>query len=457
MVDGSPYLLVTIQGPPHIKLGEQVGLMVGLTNNLNLNDEVVISLRRSNDYEFIVVSNFEFVRAHDPVTVRGKNLEVLVVLGPVSSKLIHIPVVPLRLGQVTISIDVTSTMISSSESWRTEVVPRGLDMTDHSPLVINLMQKAKQIEHLLINVPESFDNSVERDRAFVPGSRKISLSLVGDAFGISLLNGPLDSDNSVELPQFSGDSILFSIAANILSLHYLKSTNQLTKHVKQQILSGDVERYHAAVSPMMQQLLQLQDTSSGGFRPFRGDTPVSLWFSASVLYYLKAAALPEWEDFFFVDHNLLESITRFLLRHQIRNKTDPGYGSFFEPHNFIWDFRFAPSKEGLTLALTAWALRALSRKVYLLRDGDRMGVDEALIRGRRFLEVHVEDLEEKQNAFVAAMVVKVLQELESHCLCKVWRILEEMKKENEDGVYWSKDDEDIEPIGRQRIANDPIR
>ena len=455
-VEGTPYFALRLQGPyDGVRLGEQIGIMAALVNNLNQDIECLVSLRRSDDYKFILVDDFNYIRAYDPKTEMGKDLETLVVVKAKQSRLIHFPVIATRVGKVDVTIDAKSSIVTETKTFRLNVEPQGVRVDEYTSILIDLMDTGKYQDFIMVKLPERYDVPLDPKYRFVPGSREAEITLVGDIMGNNLIHPVLRTEDTLDLEYYSGDSVLFSIAANIITLRYLKESDYLTNQVLQENMKG--------VSKMYARLLS-HFKPEGSFRPFRGSTLGNLWFTANVYKYLRMGQIPEWEDTFFVDNALLEKMLYWMLRFQ-RNTTEKvdlhRRGCFFEPYNQTWDyFHYLSDYErdnNTELALTAHVLIAIAEEPRFTLGEIGSKISTAITNAMHCLENNMKWIlteQGKDDPHFVNLITYALHVVSSQKKEEAWRQMQLLKKGKTD-TYWSLNNNKIPDVTRTTLANFP--
>ena len=177
-------------------------------------------------------------------------------------KRIHFPVLPTKLGRVTINMRADTSVASESVSKTITVTVLccnnaagdifrvrclilqmdGIRNTYHTTFFIDLVNKGSSlIPDFSIPIPERFYLPQQRERLYVPGSQSAALSIAGDVLGpvFSRSNPKIFTSRGMwqDAPT-SLDDHLFRVSYNVQMLKFLRQTNQLEETVLQATLSG---------------------------------------------------------------------------------------------------------------------------------------------------------------------------------------------------------------------------
>src|SRR5699024_3126663 len=113
---GIKRFLMNIEMPSVCIIGEQIGVRVNLFNYMPMSIEAVVILNSSPDYKFVHVEENGVVSAYNPRTSFGEH-QHLVFIKPSKAMLVYMPVVPQRLGVVTICVT-AKTQASQQQACR---------------------------------------------------------------------------------------------------------------------------------------------------------------------------------------------------------------------------------------------------------------------------------------------------------------------------------------------------
>ncbi|GIX68760.1 macroglobulin complement-related [Caerostris extrusa] len=154
---------------------------------------------------------------------------------------------------------------------------------------------------------------VPRDHDEPEATLWLSRDVVGAPF-------PLDPKSPVGLkalsfadPVKSGEHIMFDFAYSLYTLIYLRLTNQLPTET----MRGMLEYLNKAY------VYQSVFYKNGAYTMFKGEQP-SLWLTAYCARIFHLAQYPDWENYLFIDPDMLTKNMEYILRYQTRE------GSFYE-------------------------------------------------------------------------------------------------------------------------------
>ncbi|XP_014674066.1 PREDICTED: CD109 antigen-like [Priapulus caudatus] len=172
-----PYFL-HIEAPDVINVGEQVGIRTSAFNFQTVEIEVLLILPKSPDYKFVKVGYHGTVEAHHP-ELSDREQQVLIWIPAKGGRKIYIPLVPQRMGAITVTMLGLTQMNTDTHEATFTVEPGGVIVHLHTPLVLDLTGSATNLLHLDINISETNIIPHQRDRLYISGSPTASISLVG--------------------------------------------------------------------------------------------------------------------------------------------------------------------------------------------------------------------------------------------------------------------------------------
>ena len=263
--------LMNIELPSVCIIGEQIGVRVNLFNYMPMNIEVVVILNNSPDYKFVHVEENGVVSAYNPRTSFGEH-QHLVFIKPTRTMIVNLPIVPQRLGMMSICVTAKTQASQQLACKNLTVEADGVPQYLHTSTVIDLSQGAQLIKYLDTNITDTPIIPFQRERRYVFGSNKVSVSVVGDVVGAAFPNLPMNTNNILRKPDFAAEQNMFNFAYNMYMLLYMRSIGV------QHDLKIQSEAFHH-LSIMYQKQLSYQ-SADGGFRMFRWDNKPSVWLTA---------------------------------------------------------------------------------------------------------------------------------------------------------------------------------
>uniref|UniRef100_A0A3Q3XBM7 CD109 molecule n=1 Tax=Mola mola TaxID=94237 RepID=A0A3Q3XBM7_MOLML len=318
--------------PACVIRGEELLLEIILFNYLPQDLEVTLTVARSDTFEFV----FPDLEELPLPTVR----HVLV-----RSRLgasVRVPIRPLVLGQIPISVKAMTSAASDFVRTTVLVKAEGLEQSFSSSLLFEV---------------SALQSSLSRDVTFtfpadvVKGSERVSVSAVGDILGPSISG----LDHLIQMPHGCGEQNMINFAPNIYVLQYLSATGQATQDT--------TDRATAYMTTGYERQLSYQRVD-GSFSAFGDQDAVgSTWLSAFVLRCFLQA-----RPFVSIDANVLHRAAAWLGAQQ-------GADGRFEERGRVIHTELQGGLDG-PVSLTAYALIAL------LEDTDvRVRLNTSLFSG----------------------------------------------------------------------------
>uniref|UniRef100_A0A3B3DWJ9 CD109 molecule n=1 Tax=Oryzias melastigma TaxID=30732 RepID=A0A3B3DWJ9_ORYME len=301
--------------PPFVIRGEDLVLEVILFNYLQHDQEVMVIVADSETFEFI---------SPDTINLSMPSVRrVHVASGSAANVLV--PIRPLVLGKIPISVKAMSSESSDFVSTTVLVKAEGLEQTFSSSVLLEL--SAGQMS-LAKNVAFTFPPDV------VEGSERASVTAIGDILGPSISG----LESLIQMPYGCGEQNMIHFAPNIYVLQYLISTGQDDPEITKRATDYMMRGYERELS------FQRADGSFSAFGD--SDASGSTWLSAFVLRCFLQA-----QKFIVVDSNVLLRVASWISAQQGPD------GRFEEPGRVI----HTELQGGLdgSLSLTAYVLIAL--------------------------------------------------------------------------------------------------
>jgi len=436
--------LMNIEMPSLCIIGEQISVRVNLFNYMPTKIEVVVILNSSPDYKFVHVEENGVVSAYNPRTSFGEH-QHLVFIKPTKTMIVYLPVVPQRLGIVTICIAAKTQASQHLECKNITVEADGIPQYLHTSTVIDLSQGAQLIKYLDTNLTDTPIIPYSRERRYVFGSNKVSVSVVGDVVGAAFPSLPMNTMNILRMPDAAAEQNMFNFAYNMYMLLYMRSIGVL-QNVKVQ------NEAFNHLSIMYQKQLSYQSLD-GGFRMFKWDNRPSVWLTAFCARILHKATFQEWENHLYIDKKIIEKAISWILNFQTQE------GSFYEPFirphdrkmNFtskqLYDYR--PVRN---ITLTAHVVITLAQ----VRDlSGEIGSKVATARyiAEKYLESVLNIIEKYDDPYDLAIVTYALSVVNSVASEDGYVQLDSKMREIRGMKYWAK--EPVPPPKAQSENNRP--
>ncbi|XP_041105310.1 CD109 antigen-like [Polyodon spathula] len=331
-------LFLTLNLPYSVIRGEQFVLEVTIVNYLNQALEAMVTVNKSDDFEFIVSGNSTNTVEHK------RNVSVPSQDGTT----VLVPIKPKQLGVITITVTATSPAASHAVNQTVLVKAEGIEQSFSQSLLLDLVGNGQQTVSKDVNF--TFPAGV------VNGSERAYVTLVGDLMGPSVSG----LESLIKLPCGCGEQNMIYFAPDIYILQYLIKTKQIKEDIKTKAISFMTEGYQRELT------YQRKDGSFSAFGD--DDSSGSTWLSAFVLRCFLQA-----RQFIYIDPTVLSRTIMWIVPQQ--NPT----GEFREPGRVIHS-ELQGGQNG-PLSLTAYVLMAL-----LEDETYKSYYQSAVLRAVSFLE-----------------------------------------------------------------------
>uniref|UniRef100_A0AAX7SLZ8 CD109 molecule n=1 Tax=Astatotilapia calliptera TaxID=8154 RepID=A0AAX7SLZ8_ASTCA len=274
--------------PAFIIRGEELLLEIILFNYLQEDQKVNLET-----FEFVFPDNEQLsTPGVHPVFVKSE-----------SGATVLVPIRPLVLGEIPISVKANSDAVSDSVHTTVLVKAEGLEQSFSTSLLLELLPAGMSLSR---NVTFTFPPDV------VEGSERASVMAVGDILGPSISG----LDSLIQMPYGCGEQNMINFAPNIYVLQYLDATRQDSQKTTDQAINYMMQGYERELT------FQRGDGSFSAFG--EQDSSGSTWLSAFVLRCFLQA-----RPFINIDSNVLHSVAAWIASQQGHD------GSFLEPGRVI--------------------------------------------------------------------------------------------------------------------------
>ncbi|XP_042247389.1 CD109 antigen [Thunnus maccoyii] len=238
--------------PAFIIRGEELLLEVILFNYLPQDLDVMLIVAESETFEFVFPDNEELsMPSVRHVSVRSQ-----------SGASVLIPIKPLVLGEIPISVKAMSTVASDLVRTTVLVKAEGLEQSFSTSLLFEVSSSQLSLSR---NVTFTFPADV------VVGSERVSVKTVGDILGPSISG----LDSLIQMPHGCGEQNMINFAPNIYVLRYLSATGQANQDTTETATAYMMKGYERELS---------YQRVDGSFSAFGDqDSSGSTWLSAFVL------------------------------------------------------------------------------------------------------------------------------------------------------------------------------
>ncbi|XP_022256776.1 CD109 antigen-like [Limulus polyphemus] len=420
--DATKPFFITVEAPTTAVLGEQIGMRVVVFNYAEFEIKAEVILEGSDDYRFVQVEPLGVVSSYEPRVTAGEHQHLLYIR-PYLYEVVYIPVVATRTGDIEVVITGRTQVARDRVATSITILADGVPVYRHTSLLLELRNQAYNIKFLDVNITEDPIIPFEQMyRRYTFGSPKAKVSIIGDIVG-----APAPGDNFIEtsdldvaLPVKSGEHVMFDFAYNLYTLIYLRLTNQL----KGDTLRNTLRFLNRAY------VYQMVFWKDGAFSMFKKEP--SVWLTAYCARIYSLAQYPDWENYLFIDPEIISNSIKFVLRHQTKD------GSFYETVKHPWNRKMAPKQyledgRGKNVTLTAHVTITLA-EVLALPGELRTETANARARAVMYLERQLPQLTSPYDVAIVTYALMVAGSVEAEV---GFNMLDKMKREMEGLVYWS--------------------
>lgn len=433
-----------VEMPSKCTLGEQIGIRISVFNNMNFEIEVVTVLARSPDYKFVHVGPYGVVSSYEPHTSFGEHHH-LVVIRPGKSTVVYMPIVAQRLGHINVTVTARTMVARDVVTRDLFVMPDGIPQHVHTSAVLDLSQGAYLIKYLDTNITDTPIIPFIEERRYIFGSNKAIISVVGDVVGPSFPTMPVNASSLLKKPFDGGEQNMFNFAFNMYTLFYMRMTGQRLVAVEREAFKYLNIQYQRQLS---------YQNKDGSFRAFRWNSKSSsVWLTAFCARILYKATFQEWENFLYIDPQVITQAVAFILQHQTPD------GAFYEtsiqPYDRKMNLTSKSSADHVrfrNISLTAHVLITLM-EVKDLRGEISGRVSTARWSAQRYLERMLHVVKSYEDPYELSIVTYALTLANSVDAEEAFNLLDAKMKEVSGMRYWSK--EHVPPPKTQIENNRP--
>lgn len=308
---------INVEMPTVCGQGEQVGVRITVFNYMTNAIETTVVLHGSPDYKFVHVGPDGITNSYNPKTSFGEH-QFFIYMDAQSTSTVYVPIVPTRLGDIFVTVHAATLLGKSEITRKINVFADGLPQYRHQSILLDLSNRAYIFQYMHVNVTETPIIPYEADRYYVFGSNKAQLSIVGDVVGPIFPTMPVNATSLLHLPMDSAEQNMFSFAANLFTIMYMRLINQRNKTLENEAF------YHLNIGYQRQLSYMKVDGSFSLFRSDWNSSDSSVWLTAYCARIFTEASFYEWENYIYIDPVIIQRSVQYLLRHQ----TDEG--SFYE-------------------------------------------------------------------------------------------------------------------------------
>ncbi|XP_023346769.1 CD109 antigen [Eurytemora carolleeae] len=421
------------EGPGTIRRGETVGIKCTVFNWGEPNVECMLNLRGSDDYEFVHVEEFGYVVSYNPRTSKGDHHHLLYIRGDTTED-VHFPIKPMvQQGTITVTVELSTQIVHLTQEVEIEIIGEGSLVHRHTSVVLDLKNRANELEFMDIIVDETEIIPYEIYRRYISGSPKGLMTLSGDVIGPTFSGGEPVSLYTM-FPTGHGkygkgtEFHLFNLAANSWQLHYHRLTNQW-----QDLDPGERSSIFQAMNLELAAVMRRYSTQ--GYLTMFDYSPPSVWLTAWCIRIFKDVGFQDWEDYIYIDPQIYESSVLWLINFQ-------DVSGFFVETEYIqvpfllhMDRKDKATNSSNHVALTAHVLIALHNAASRLTGHVTKYCSTARQAAVRYLERNLDHLTDPYEMAISAYALTVTQSSESE---EAYNKLFSMRREEGGMSYWSR-------------------
>ncbi|XP_023724230.1 CD109 antigen [Cryptotermes secundus] len=422
---------INVEMPMVSRQGEQVGIRVTVFNYMPSPIEATVVLAGSPDYKFVHVGMNGIVRSYNPDTSFGEH-QFFIYINAQNAEIVHVPIVPTRLGDIHVTIHAVTLIGKDTVTRKLHVEADGLPQYRHQSILLDLSNRAYVFQYLHVNVTETPIIPYDENRYYIYGSNKAFVSIVGDVVGPIFPTMPVNATSLLNLPMDSAEQTVFSFAANMMTTMYMRLINQRNRTQEKHSFYHMNIGYQRALSFMKK---------DGSFSLFRSDwnqSASSVWLTSFVAQMFQEASFYEWENFIYIDPEVISKAVSWVLRHQTWD------GAFYEVtwladrkmnDSLLWPNDHVKYRN---ISLTAHVLIMLET-VKDLTGGLGSQVATAQNKAIMWLERNLKLLDEHGEPFEVAIVAYALLLSKASIAETAFGILAKHARREGGLMYWAKE------------------
>ncbi|XP_065221551.1 CD109 antigen-like [Planococcus citri] len=420
---------INVEMPTRSRQGEQVGVRVTVFNYMKNAIEAVVLLEGSDSYKFVHVEEEGIVSSYSPRTSFGEH-QFFVYIKAQDAVIVYLPIVPVKLGDIEVSVRATTLIASDRVSRILHVEADGLPQYRHESVLLDLTNRAYIFQYMHVNVTETPIIPYDIDRYYIYGSNKASISVVGDVVGPIFPTMPVNATSLLSLPMDGAEQTVFGFAVMMYTTIYMRLINARNRTQEKYSFHHMNIQYQRLISFM---------NDDGSFSLFRSDwdiSPKSVWLTAHCIRILQDARFSEWENYLFIDPEIITKSLSWLLLHQTEE------GAFYDV-SWIPDRKanisaHLPSDyKHRNISLTAQVLIALTT----VKDVGSLGgqVSNAQLKAIQWLEQNAKIIDLRGDSYEVAVVAYALMLAKAASAGIAFDTLNRRMREEGGFIYWGRD------------------
>ncbi|XP_063238725.1 CD109 antigen-like [Bacillus rossius redtenbacheri] len=308
---------MNVEMPTESRQGEQVGIRCTVFNYMTSALEATVVLAGSRDYKFVHVEMNGIVGSYNPRTSFGEH-QFFVYIRAQDAAVVYLPVVPTRLGDIYVTVQVSTLIGKDVITRKLHVEADGLPQYRHQSVLLDLTSRAYVFQYMHVNITETPIIPYAEERYYIYGSNKASVTVVGDVVGSIFPTMPVNATSLLHLPMDCAEQTMFNFAANLYTVLYMRLVSQRNHTLEKQAF------YHLNIGYQRAMSFYKPDGSFSLFRSDWNQSDSSVWLTAFTVQLFQQASFYEYENFIYIDPEVIASSVRWLLKHQTPQ------GAFYE-------------------------------------------------------------------------------------------------------------------------------
>ncbi|CAG0890979.1 unnamed protein product [Darwinula stevensoni] len=392
---GTTPFLITAEAPKVCRQGEQVGIRVAVFNHLLIETEALVTLHHSFKYKFVHVE-------------KGG------VIPPQTSMDIYFPIVPTVKEEIQVFISGITQVGQDTETVNITVLAEGCPSRNHTSVMLDLKNRATVFQFLDIVVEESPLIKYQNWRRYIYGTPKATISIFGDVVAPAFPQIPMNVEAAFPIYHWlSADSSVYDFGSNLWTLHYLRLTNQLKLSTSKKVFEF-MSVYYAAIM---------------NYRNHNGSFSM---LTSHIVQTLYAGVFQDWENFLYIDPEVISSAVEWLLDHQTLD------GSFHETPEYETplDLNMVPGRWNQNISLTAHVLITLAQTLEALPGEVRGRAANGKRQATHYLELHLSSVHDTYELAILTYALSIANSGEKEL---AFRKLDAIKIEQDGLIYWASE------------------
>ncbi|GBN47190.1 CD109 antigen [Araneus ventricosus] len=183
---------MNVEMPSKCRTGEQIGIRITVFNYFHTEIEALVILGRSPDYRFVHVEHMGIVQSYNPRTDSNEHHHLVFVKSG-KSAVVYMPIVATTTGVINVTVMARAQMAKEVVTRPLIVKPDGVPQFRHTSVLLDLSQGAYLMKYLDTNLTATPIVPYRRERLYVFGSNRASVSVTGNQSIVQYLSVHKDS------------------------------------------------------------------------------------------------------------------------------------------------------------------------------------------------------------------------------------------------------------------------